>query len=290
MNNQPYDPNEYQTLPMQSRRKPHKRLWAWYQHQRNIAKVGIGCGILLVAGLACCIASVAIAGPTGTQSPQTQSIATSVPTATPTSAAQQVVTQKKSPTSTAIPTPRPTPTKAVVVPPTPTPKPTNTPVPAATAPILGANINAFTAKYGQPDSHTDKVSGSYHFQKYSDSNTDFLIAWTDLADGGADAQKIYSLSVQADTNGWSKDKATATCAPFLPRDAVAKSKVNLNDGSGSYDQTYYSASLAKMFPAADFTDANTNPVQPGMFDMQVQISPNATVSGCSIQLGTQQTQ
>jgi hypothetical protein len=54
---------------------------------------------------------------------------------------------------------------------------------------------------------------------------------------------------------------------------------------------YYSASLANLFPASSFTDAEQNMVKPGMFDVQVlyEDSSETMVNSCSIIIGEQQT-
>lgn len=279
--------------PVQPPARPHTRIWHWYRRQRAISKIGIGCALLLLVTLTCCISSIAIFGPTIKQSDATYTLTTGKPT--PTVATTTHITSKHyipptQPTPIQQPTPIFTPRVIVVPSPIPTPTPTGLSTTGNTLPVLGAALTTFETRYGQPDPHTDTKSGSYHFQQYTDSNIDYLIAWTDLADGGAYTQRVYSLGVQADTGGWSKDKGDTICAGFRPPDAVYKRRVTLTSGSDGYDEIYASASLASLFPASAFTDANTNSVKPGLFDVQYLINQDGTIGSCTLQLGTQQTQ
>jgi hypothetical protein len=187
------------------------------------------------------------------------------------------------PTPTPKPTPKPKPT---AVPARTTPK-----TPVSTPPILGTDLSIFTAKYGKPNDHSTASTGSYHYQRYSGSNIDFLILQTDLVDAGYD-QKVEWVTVNASDrgNGWTTQQADTTCAPFFPSDAVYKSQVPLSNGG--YDKIYYSASLAHLFPAPAFTDANTNQVKAGTFDVEyiTQSGSGSNIGACSILIGTQQTQ
>src|SRR5262249_7566574 len=141
------------------------------------------------------------------QPPQTAS--SQQATATPTAQASQAAatsgaTQVSQPTNTPVPTAKPTQK--------PTQKPAVTPDNGPA--LLGSNISAFTAHYGPPDAHTDTSIGNYHYQKYGDSNIDFLIVWTDQVDGGVYSQRVQNVNVQADTSGWSASLANTKCAVF----------------------------------------------------------------------------
>jgi hypothetical protein len=90
--------------------------------------------------------------------------------------------------------------------------------------------------------------------------------------------------------------AEAECSTFFPADAVYQKTVTIPGSSSqlpALDKIYYSATLAHEFAADNFTDANQNPVKPGLFDANyLYVSNNDTshVDSCTIQLGTQQTQ
>lgn len=159
--------------------------------------------------------------------------------------------------------------------------------PGVNSPILGGNLSAFTAKYGQPNNHSVPASGLYHFKRYAGSSLDFLIINTDLADGSAYASRVESLTIQALTP-WSQQDATTVCAAFLPPDAVYKQQINLIYG---YDNIYFSASLAQLFPASAFVDVNGKQVQAGLFDVEYLYQHGTkNIVSCSFMVGTQQTQ
>ncbi len=143
------------------------------------------------------------------------------------------------------------------------------------------------AKYGQPNDHSTPSGGLYHFQRYSGSNLDFLIVQTDAADGAVYAQRAEGVTAQAPDAGWNQQEASVACAAFLPRDAVYKRQVGLTNG---YDKIYFSASVAKLFPASAFTDASNNQVQTGLFDAQYLYKSGTTIDSCDILIGTEQTQ
>jgi hypothetical protein len=173
----------------------------------------------------------------------------------------------------------------------PTTKPTTQPATSKFASVagparIGSPIGTF-AQYGQPNTHTDSKAGSYHFQKYADSNTDTLIVQTDLIDKGY-SDVVDGVSVQADNAGWTPEEATTMVAKFLPTDAQYQKQVPLSTGNGT-DKIYYSATLAKQLPADEFTDASTNQIKAGTFDVQC-LTNNGNVDSCNIQVGTQQAQ
>jgi hypothetical protein len=60
----------------------------------------------------------------------------------------------------------------------------------------------------------------------------------------------------------------------------------------AFVKVYYSATLAHEFSADNFTDANKNPVKPGLFDASYLYENNndtTQIGSCNIQLGTRQT-
>ena len=167
-----------------------------------------------------------------------------------------------------------------------------TPMTAQAGPTtLGQPLSHFIAQYGQPNDHTDTSAGSYHFRSYGGSNIDFLIIHTDILDGSSYSQSIYGISVQASDAGWTESNADANCDVFLPQDSVYKSQI-LTSFGGNYDKIYYSPSLANLFPASEFYDADQNPVKAGTFDVLYIVksqSDPTTIVGCDIGLGTQGT-
>lgn len=245
-------------------------------HRPSRKRLGIGCGLALIVF----IGAVILIGSHGQAAP---------PASTPTTAPVAHVTQAiatSAPTKavTQVPTPHVTATTQ------PTAQATATVAPVSGPALLGSDIGTFVANYGQPNSHTDVAGGLYHFQRYPGSNIDFLIVMVDLADGGVYGTRVENVDVQAPDAGWTAQQADAECAAFLPRDAVYKNQVGL---SGGYDKIYFSASLAALFLATAFTDANGNQVQAGLFDVQYLYQGQLAASpldGCSILIGTQQTQ
>jgi hypothetical protein len=178
----------------------------------------------------------------------------------------------------------------------PTSKPTkqattgSSPTSSATgnSPVLGSNLSAFTAQYGQPNNRSAPTSGLYHYKQYPGTNLDFLVVKTDLGDWGVYAKRVENITLQAPSAGWSQQEASAACAAFLPPDAAYKQQVNLTYG---YDNIYFSASLAQLFPASSFVDVNGNQVKAGLFDVEYLYQQGTkTVASCSILIGTQQTQ
>src|SRR5258708_4279313 len=135
---QPYQPGQF--LPPQ---QPQKRrsFWLWYKSKGRFAKLGLGCGSLIIV-LMLCVCSLAAYGstlpPQKTVQPtpntnnalgQTVSTATTsaAPTDQPTISPSPTATPTDTPTPTPSPTPKPTPR------PTPRPNPTPTPKPCGNA-------------------------------------------------------------------------------------------------------------------------------------------------------------
>lgn len=188
------------------------------------------------------------------------------------------------------PTPQPTitPTQAAIVHPTPTSTiaPTHPTANAGPA-ILGADISAFIAKYGQSNIDSQPNNGSYNFALYGHSQVDNL----NVVTKGSKALSIFKDSPT--DQGWNKSEAIAACLVFIPSDSVYKREMTLLDPQGNpmdIQRVYYSPSLAKQFPSSDFTDENGNQTTPGTFGIVLAYASGSTTSFlfCSVQVGLQQ--
>jgi len=197
-----------------------------------------------------------------------------------------VVVTKAQPTATSVPLA--TPTATLVPTATPTPKPTATAIRNAGPAVLGGTVDAFIVKFGPPNDHSS--AGLPHINRCGNSNIDQLILLQDSY-GGTSAH-IIAVTVQACTStSWTMSLAKAMCSLFFPADAVYKRTVQVGDTS--IDKIYFSATLAHEFTPDNFTDANSNPVQPGLFDVNYLYASNTDTShidSCDVDLGTQQTQ
>ena len=129
-------PPPYNQPPQQPKRR---NPWQWYKSKGRSAKLGIGCGTLLVA-LVLCVCSLAAYGstlqaqkavqPTPTTNNNIGGIATTATTPTPL-LTRLTATATMAPTST--PTAEPTPTAKPTQKPTPKPQPTQPPKPKCQA-------------------------------------------------------------------------------------------------------------------------------------------------------------
>ncbi len=245
--------------PLPSRPPRKRRRWPW------LAAIGI----LVVFGVSLLVYALG--------APSTA--------ATPTSAANPTAKSTHAPTlaSSVKATSQPTARASTV----PTTHSTQQPAPSSGPAIIGGELGAFVATYGQPNNHSIASSGLYHFKRYPNSTLDLLIARTDLTDAGVYTSRVEEITVQAPDAGWSQQDATAACAAFLPGDAVYKREVKLATG---YDKLYVSATLASLFPASSFVDVNGQQVQAGSFDVQYLYRSGTIVASCDILIGTQQTQ
>ncbi len=173
--------------------------------------------------------------------------------------------------------------------PIPTQKPVNNAMRATTGPtLLGLPLSNFVGEYKQPNDHTDTKEGMYHFQRWAGSNIDYLIIGTDLIDKGY-SNTVESISVQSSDNPATPAITTASCASFMPNDAIYKRQMTITTGTG-YDKIYSSASLARLFPADAFDDSNNVQTTTGSFDVQYLIRPDGSIDSCTLQIGTQQAQ
>jgi len=100
---------------------------------------------------------------------------------------------------------------------------------------------------------------------------------------------------QASDQDWSMTTARTTCAPYLPADGKAGKKVTVSDGAGAVvgeDDLYTSATLATQFDASAFTDADSNAVATGTFDVFYRYKTSTDpshIDSCSLIIGTEQT-
>lgn len=267
MQQPPYPPQQPFYPPQQPPAPPPRK-----KHTKR--NIGLGCLGLVIALFACVAFTSHTAGTSSNVS------------ATPTSNQRVVI---HTPTPTHVTQVKPTPMPTLLPTATPTQSPP-TPTPTTTVAQLGATVSTFTARYGQPNAHSDVGSGQYHYQTYSDSNVDFLVVSTDTADPGM-SQVAESITVQADTQGWSVAQAMTMCGAFYPSDAAYQRQAAVTNGP-ALDKIYESASLATRFPASAFTDANQNPVKPGLFDVQFlyRDSTQTVIDSCTLLIGEQQTQ
>jgi hypothetical protein len=242
---------------------------------RFLKITGIIVGVLAFLFIAL-IVIVSIADPAPATSTAQPTHATTVIATRPISIPTHVMTIE--PTATV----KPVVPTATVKPVVPTVVPTKAPVAVASGPaVLGASIASFEHTYGAYNTHTDPTIGSYHWQRYADTRvaTDALIVTADNSNGASTAN-------DASTIDYAPEQGVTKCEQFFPRDARYVKQVAVASGTDVYiDRIYVSASLATVFPASAFTDAQQNPVKAGTFDVL-----NLGNNECTIQIGDQQTQ
>ena len=160
---------------------------------------------------------------------------------------------------------------------------TPTPFPASAGPaILGANIDTFIAKFGQPNSLP--VNGVYEFAIYGNPHANDVTVATQN-------NKVLGILEDSPTDeGWSEPQAIKSCLTFTPSDSVYKSQETFTDTQDTptdLQRVYYSRSLAKQFPASDFTDENGDAMTPGMFGIMLTYSTSGVSNflGCATQVG-----
>lgn len=251
---QPYPP-QYQPPfpPTPPPKRDHKKLWII---------LGVAFALLMI------ISAVALWAGNGSQSDTTGT-------------ASQV-TQPVQPTKAAQSTKAAQPTKAAQL----TKVPTH-PITNAGSAILGADISAFIAKYGQPHSvNGQQNNGGVSFSLYGNRNQINLTVTTE------NAKALAILEGSPTDQGWNESEAIAACLAFAPPDSTYKREMTLLDPQGNptdIQRVYYSPSLAKLFPASDFTDENASLTTPGTFAMVLGYNLNSTSSflNCSAQVGLQ---
>ena len=150
------------------------------------------------------------------------------------------------------------------------------------AAILGANIGTFIAKYGQPTSQP--VNEIYEFSIYGNPHTNDVTVATQN-------NKVMGIQEDSPANQeWSESEAIKSCLAFAPSDNVYKRQETFSDTQGTItdlQRVYYSPSLAKQFPASDFTDENGDAMTPGMFGIVLTYSTSGESEflGCATQIG-----
>ena len=158
--------------------------------------------------------------------------------------------------------------------------------------VLGGTLSAFIAKFGQSNDHSS--NGMPHFQRCSSTNVDQLILSQMSLENTLGP--IISIVAQACTStSWHLAQATAVCLSYFPSDAKYLRSVQIAGTQGQFasvDKIYYSATLAHVFAADNFTDVNGKSVQPGLFDVDYRPNSNndtSYVDSCTIRLGIRQT-
>jgi hypothetical protein len=156
--------------------------------------------------------------------------------------------------------------------------------------ILGAPLSTFTAKFGQSNDHSSP--GQMHLARCKGSNTDqMILARLSL---GTPTQPVTSI-LYASCSTWTVTMAETSCSKFFPTDAVYQKTITIPGSPSNFpalDKIYYSATLAHLFSAATFIDANKNLVKPGLFDVKYlyeNMNDTTHIGSCNVQVGTQQT-
>ncbi len=174
-----------------------------------------------------------------------------------------------------------------------TPTATGTKVPANTgSAYLGGSVNGFIAKYGKPNA--DSVDYHPSFEKCSNSKTDQL-SLSQVSLESKTGPVVSVLAFACPSASWTEAQATTMCSAFFPPDAQYQRSVQVPAGNGyppSVDKIYYSAMLAHVFAADNFTDNNGALVQPGLFDVNyfnVSSSDTSHFNECDLELGDSQT-
>lgn len=213
-------------------------------------------------------------------------------------AASQTPTATKQPTHAL--TQQPTKNSTAIATATPKTKPTAAPsglIATHGIPHLGGPLSDFVGAYGQPNGHSSPPL--YHFMTVGDNIDEYLvdgIGWSCPSVQCMSEQLVDDITVQSpDQNaGFTPSEAEARCMSYAPSDAHFKQKFVYADNSG-YDMVYFSASLARAFPASldsvEFSDGNGGTVTPGTFDVSYLYADNGQgIGSCDIITGEQQTQ
>lgn len=166
----------------------------------------------------------------------------------------------------------------------PTAHPTSAPTQsgAGTSPaILGADLSTFIAKYGQ----VLQVQGGYY--TFKTSGIEVMLAGNSPPPYATRALTI----VYNPPNGHllSINDATNACVALSPSDAHYQYSLTLTGASNQIvgvERVYFSASLAKQFPASEFVDGHLHATKPGTFGIVLNYGPgsNTQVASCSTQV------
>ena len=168
----------------------------------------------------------------------------------------------------------------------PTAHPTSAPAQpgASTTPaILGADLSTFITKYGQ----VIQVQGGYYTFKTGGIE---MMAGNDPPPYATRALAI----VYNAPNGrlLSINDATNACVALSPSDAYYQYSLTLTGARNQIvgvERVYFSASLAKQFPASEFVDGHLKATKPGTFGIMLNYGPGSTtqVASCSTQVSLQ---
>jgi hypothetical protein len=154
--------------------------------------------------------------------------------------------------------------------------------------ILGGDIGAFIAKYGQPGSNSQPANGIYVFALYGKIHKNNLSVTTERG-------RAFYILLQAPTEqGWDRAHAIKACLAFAPLEKVYKRSMTLDNSNGkpiAYQLVYISEALAPLFPASSFTDENGKQTSAGTFGLLLNdaIGTTSRFSSCAIQIGIQGT-
>jgi len=154
--------------------------------------------------------------------------------------------------------------------------------------ILGGDIGAFIAKYGQPGSNSQPANGIYVFASYGNIHKNDLSVTTERG-------RAFYILLQAPTEqGWDQTHAINACLAFAPQEKVYKRSLTLDNPNGkpvAYQLVYISEALAPLFPASSFTDENGKQTSAGTFGLLLNdvIGTTSRFSSCAIQIGIQGT-
>jgi len=164
----------------------------------------------------------------------------------------------------------------------PTAHPTSAPAhPGAsiTPAILGADLSTFIAKYGQ----VIQVQGGYYTFKPGGIE---VMAGNDPPPYATRALAIVYNAPNG--RSLSINDATNACVALSPSDAYYQYSLTLTGASG-VEMVYFSASLAKQFPASEFVDGHLKATKPGTFGIVLNYVRGSTtqVASCSTQVSLQ---
>lgn len=157
--------------------------------------------------------------------------------------------------------------------------------------VLGGLLGAFVRKFGPPNDHSDPSFDSYTFKRYPSSNSDYLRIVGDIGAGKQWSPYVYLIVVSAPPHQpWDGATADATCSSFLPLDARYVSQMLDIDRQGNLQGAniiYYSAALKDILPAAQFNDAQQNPVERGLLDVYYSFAGGNenTIDECTLTPG-----
>jgi hypothetical protein len=176
-------------------------------------------------------------------------------------------------------------------------------------PRLGGSLDDFIARYGQPNDHSTIATGSYHFERFTGSNTDGVIVQSGIAEGAAYANLAEFVLLEAPPDRpWSMSAAQAFCQSFEPPDTSDGHSQPITTAQGVVGVVVvaHNALLAASFPASAFLDATQratpytygnyygNYYGNGNYDVAYAVEHandlNSGVVSCQLELGTTQTQ